>query len=317
MFDYSPTSRNTLNLNRRKFLAAASGLIAAGVLPASALALAGPYSFKHGVFDITVVSDGNFEIPLEIISPDAKPEELRAILGLAVDAKASTTDFSPVVVSSGSEKILFDTGTGGQMGPTAGMIGDNLKAAGIDPGSITRVVYTHLHPDHFWGTLTKEGKPVFANASHHIAENELNFWRAADLASKMPKDMEGMVRNTQGIIAGLKDKFSTFKTGTELIPGVNVIDTNGHTPGHVSFEVAGGDGLILTGDVITVAKVFFAHPDWKFGFDADGGAAAKSRRMVLDMAAVGKKLLLGYHFPYPGLARAEAKDEAFVYVPAS
>jgi glyoxylase-like metal-dependent hydrolase (beta-lactamase superfamily II) len=313
MFEFTSKS---LRLDRRKFLGAASALIAAGVIPRSALALAGPHTFKHGTVDITVLSDGGFEMPIEIISPDAKPEELRAILGLAADAKTSTTDFSPVVVSSGAEKVLFDTGTGGQMGPTAGMIRDSLKAAGMEPDAITKVVYTHLHPDHFWGTLTKEGAPVFAKATHHIAENELNFWGAADLASKLPKDMEGMVKNTQGILAGLKDKFSTFKPGTELVPGVNVIDTNGHTPGHVSFEIAGGDGLILTGDAITVAKVFFAHPDWKFGFDADGAAAAKSRRMLLDMAAAGKKLLLGYHFPYPGLARAEAKDGAFVYVPA-
>jgi hypothetical protein len=35
------------------------------------------------------------------------------------------------------------------------------------------------------------------------------------------------------------------------------------------------------------------------------------------MAASGKKKMLGYHWPYPGLAMAEAKDGAFVYVPAS
>jgi glyoxylase-like metal-dependent hydrolase (beta-lactamase superfamily II) len=98
------------------------------------------------------------------------------------------------------------------------------------------------------------------------------------------------------------------------VPGVGVIDTAGHTPGHVSFELAGGDGLILTGDAITVPTVFFAHPDWAFGFDADGELAGKSRRMLLDNAATGKKLMLGYHWPYPGLGRAEAKDGAYVYV---
>jgi hypothetical protein len=75
--------------------------------------------------------------------------------------------------------------------------------------------------------------------------------------------------------------------------------------------------LILTGDAITVPKVFFAHPDWKFGFDADGEAAGKSRRMLLDMAVSGKKQLLGYHWAYPGIGRAEAKDGAFAYVPGA
>ncbi len=69
---------------------------------------------------------------------------------------------------------------------------------------------------------------------------------APDLASKMPKDMEGMVKTTQGQLAGIKDKVAMFKPGAEVLPGINVLDTAGHTPGHVSFELAGGDGLIIT-----------------------------------------------------------------------
>lgn len=306
----------TLKLSRRKFLAAAAGLVAAGVLPKSAIALAGPHTFKHGTFDLTVVSDGTFDLPIALINGGAKPEDVRAILGLAADAQTNSVEISPLVVRSGSEVILIDTGTGGGMGPTAGMLGQNLKAAAVDPASITKVVYTHAHPDHLWGTLGKDGKPIFANASFHISEDEWNFWTMPDLASKMPKDMEGMVKNTQSQLATLKDKMVMFKPGAELVSGINVIDTRGHTPGHVSFELAGGDGLILVGDVIGVPKVYFANPDWTFGFDADQAGAAKMRRTLLDMAASGKKLMLGYHWPYPGLGRAEAKDGAFTYVPA-
>jgi len=260
------------------------------------------------------VSDGAFELPLEIINKEAKPEDLRVLLGLAADAKTNHMEFSPVVVKSGSDTILFDTGNGpGRDG--AGLLGDSLKAAGIDAASITKVIYTHAHPDHLWGTL-KDGAAVFTNASHHMAESEWNFWSNPDLASKMPEAMQGMVKTTQAQLAGIKDKVAMFKTGAEVVPGINVIDTAGHTPGHVSFELAGGDGLILAGDAITVPAVFFAHPDWHFGFDADGETASKNRRMLLDMAAAGKKLLLGYHWPYPGLGRAEAKDGAFAYVPA-
>ncbi|NJO34098.1 MAG: MBL fold metallo-hydrolase, partial [Rhodospirillales bacterium] len=223
---------------------------------------------------------------------------------------------SPTLVKSGTDLILIDTGTGPGMGKTSGLAADSLKAAGADPAAITKVVYTHAHPDHLWGTLTGDGKPVFANASYHIAEAEWNFWTAADLASKMPKDMAGMVKIIQDQLAAIKDRIVPFKPGAELVPGINILDTAGHTPGHVSFEFAGGDGLILTGDAITVPKVFFAHPEWKFGFDADGDLAGKNRRKLLDMAASGKKQLLGYHWAFPGLGRAEAKDGAFVYVPS-
>ena len=150
-----------------------------------------------------------------------------------------------------------------------------------------------------------------------MAETEWNFWVAPDLAGKMPKDMEGMVKTTQTQLAAIKEKVAMFKPGAEVLPGINVLDTAGHTPGHVSFELAGGDGLIITADAITNPLVFFPHPDWKFGFDADHATAIANRKKLLDMAATGKKKLLGYHWPYPGLGMAEAKDGAYVYVPVS
>ncbi len=308
-------SNDFIRLDRRKFLAAASALIAVGVLPKSALALAGPHTFTHGAFDITVLSDGALELPLSVISPDAKPEDLAALLGLAADAQTNPAEISPVLVSSGTDRILFDTGTGGMMGPGAGgQLVESVKAAGLGPDAITKVIFTHAHPDHLWGTVSADGTHLFPNASYHMAEAEVNFWSASDLATKMPADMTDMVNNTQKQLTAIRDKMATFTPGSEVVPGIAVIDTAGHTPGHVSFELAGGDGLILTGDAITVPAVFFAHPEWKFGFDADGDLAGKNRRMLLDMAAAGKKQMLGYHWPFPGLGRAEAKDGAFVYV---
>jgi glyoxylase-like metal-dependent hydrolase (beta-lactamase superfamily II) len=305
----------TIRLDRRKFLAAAGALVAAGVLPRSVLALSGPHKFTHGSFEISVLSDGIFELPLEVISPDAKPEDIAALLGLAADAKTNPAEISPVLVASGADRILFDTGTGGMMGPNSGgQLVESVKAAGLAPDAITKVIFTHAHPDHLWGTVTGEGAHVFPNASYHMSEAEMNFWSAPDLATQMPADMTEMINNTQKQLTAIQEKMVTFKPGEEIVPGIAAIDTAGHTPGHASFELAGGDGLILTGDAITVPQVFFAHPEWKFGFDADGDLAGKNRRVLLDMAAAGKKQMLGYHWAFPGLGRAEAKDGAFVYV---
>ncbi len=127
----------TIRIDRRKFLGAGAALIAAGVLPKSVFALAGPHNFKHGNFDVTVVSDGSFEMPLEIVNKDAKPEELRALLGLAADAKTNHMEFSPVLVKSGSDVILFDTGNGvGNNG--AGMLVESLKPQASSPARSPR-----------------------------------------------------------------------------------------------------------------------------------------------------------------------------------
>lgn len=317
MFDIAMNGAKHLVLDRRKFLSVAAGLVAAGVIPKSALALAAPYSFKQGAYDVTVVSDGTLLLPFSVVSPDAKPEDLAKLLGAMAQGDKAQFEASPLLLKSGSDVVLLDTGAGGNFGPTMGKIAESLKAAGTDAGAVTKVIYTHAHPDHLWGTLGAEGKPIFANASFHVAETEWNFWVAPDLAGKMPKDMEGMVKTTQTHLAAIKEKVAMFKPGTEVLPGINVLDTAGHTPGHVSFELAGGDGLIITGDAIIYPLVFFPHPDWKFGFDADHDTAIANRKKLLDMAATEKKKLLGYHWPYPGIGMVEAKDGAYVYVPAA
>ncbi len=313
----SANGTKNLVLDRRKFLGIAAGLIAAGVISKDALALAAPYTFKQGAYDVTVVSDGTLLLPLSVVGPEAKPEDLKALLGAMVQGDKAQFEVSPLLLKSGSDVILMDTGVGSAMGPTVGKIAESLKAAGVDPATITKVIFTHGHPDHCWGTLGADGKPVFSNASFHMGEAEWNFWTAPDLASKAPKDMQGMVKGTQAQLAGIKDKINLFKANAEVLPGIIVLDTAGHTPGHVSFELAGGDGLIVTGDAITNPLVFFPHPDWKFGFDADHPTASASRKKMLDIASAGKKKLLGYHWPYPGIGMAEAKDGAYVYVPMS
>ena len=315
MFPISSNSNSTIRLDRRKFMAASAGLIAAGILPKNVMALAGPYMFKQGAYDVTVVSDGTLLLPTSLFDSGGKPEEVIKLLGAMMQGDKAQFEASPLLLKSGSEMILMDTGSGGGFQPTAGKVLESLKAAGVDPSAITKVIFTHAHPDHCWGTIGKDGKPVFSKATFHMGETEWNFWVNPELESKMPKEMGGMVKGTQGQLGALKDQIKLFKTGTEVLPGIMALDTTGHTPGHVSFELAGGDGMIVTGDAITNPMVFFAHPDWKFGFDADHATAIANRKKLLDMASAGKKKLLGYHWPYPGIGMAEKKDGAYAYVP--
>ena len=314
MWNTALTVGNSLVLDRRKFMTLAGGLIAAGVLPREALALAAPYTFKQGAYDVTVVSDGTLMLPIAMIFPDAPVDEVKKLLGAVVDGETAQFQVNVLLLKSGSETILIDTGTGGSFQPSAGTLMESIKAAGSDAGAVTKVIYTHAHGDHIAGTAGKDGLN-FPNATYHMAENEWNFWSPPDLASKMPKEMEGMILGIQSQMTAIKDKVTFFKPGTEIVSGLASIDTAGHTPGHVSFELAGGDGMIITGDAITNAAVYFPHPDWKFSFDADHAAASAARKKLLDMAATGKKKLLGYHWPYPGIGMAEAKDGAWNFVP--
>ena len=302
-------------LDRRKFLAGASALVAIGLLPKNAFALAEQYFIEQGDYTVTVVSDGELTLPLSLF-PDANPEELAKLLGdMAKDTNFLPTA-SPLLLESDNDTILIDTGSGSGFQPTAGKLLASLKLADVEPDAVTKVIFTHAHPDHCWGTIGADGKPLYPNATFYMAEAEWNFWTAKDLLSKMPATMESMVKGTQAQLAVLDGKIKLFKPGAEVVPGIAAIDTAGHTPGHVSFEMAGDDGLIITGDAIVNPNVFFAHPEWKFGFDSDSDTAVKNRRKILEMGSKGKKLLLGFHWPYPGVGHVEEGGEGkYRYVP--
>ncbi|MGL4489846.1 MAG: MBL fold metallo-hydrolase, partial [Rhizobiaceae bacterium] len=171
MFHHSLSKTGSLVLDRRKFLAIAGGLVAAGVLPKSALALAGPHTIKQGVYDLTIVSDGTFMLPLSIVTPDAPADTIMTLLSAQVQGDKAEFQVNVVLLRSGSEVILIDSGTGAGPGaqPTSGKLAESLKAAGTDAASVTKVIYTHAHPDHLWGSSTG-GAITFPKATFHMAE---------------------------------------------------------------------------------------------------------------------------------------------------
>jgi glyoxylase-like metal-dependent hydrolase (beta-lactamase superfamily II) len=305
-----------LMLSRRQLLVGAAVLGTASALPKRLLAAMALHSFKHGDFEVTVMTDGHLLLPANVMAPDAPPEELAALLKAAgMGTEEVQVAASPVLVRAGSDLILFDTGSGAEFQPTVGKLEANLKEAGIDPGAITKVVFTHAHPDHAFGTLTEAGLR-YPNASFYVAGAEWDFWQDPELKSKMPAEMHAFVDGAQKHLTGIKDKVTMVKPGDEIVSGLSVLDTAGHTPGHVSFEFAGGDGFILVGDAIASPAVGFPHPDWRFGFDGIPELAIENRKKLLDKAAGGKMLMLGFHWPYPGIGYAERKDAAYRFVPA-
>jgi glyoxylase-like metal-dependent hydrolase (beta-lactamase superfamily II) len=128
-----------------------------------------------------------------------------------------------------------------------------------------------------WGTAI-EGGLRFPNAAYYSGAAEWDFWNDPDIFNKMPKDMHPFVTGAQTNYGAVKDRVTMLKPGDEVVTGIRALDTAGHTPGHTSFEVAGGEGLIIVGDVLPIPGVYFPHPEWKFGFDAIHEMAIAARQ---------------------------------------
>ncbi|WP_315975090.1 MBL fold metallo-hydrolase [Microvirga yunnanensis] len=213
--------------------------------------------------------------------------------------------------------MLVDTGSGDKFQPTAGRLTANLAVAGIDPASVTKVVCTHAHPDHMGGTLVPGAGLTFPNATYFVSAVEWQFWMDPNYRTTMPDVLHEFARGSQRDLSAVKDRVKLVKPGEDIVTGMRVLDTAGHTPGHISLELAGGEGLIITGDAVTNHIVSFEHPGQKFGFDMQHDVAIANRKALLDRAAKDKIKLLGFHWSDPGVGYAERKDNAYRFVPAT
>jgi glyoxylase-like metal-dependent hydrolase (beta-lactamase superfamily II) len=288
-----------LDLSRRDFvvstgLAAALGLGARlAVSPAFAQKTADPakpfVTYKVGSAEVTAIYDGIWEKAHDpAFIANASIDDVKAAMvkaGLPPDFVS--IPFTVAVVKTGGKTILCDSGTGGQVQPTAGKLMTNMKAAGIDAAKIDTILISHCHPDHIFGLMEKEtNKPVFPNAEIIVSDVEYKFWT----------DPAVIIRQVSG--------------EPEVAPGIRFVSAPGHTPGHRAFHLSSGSSqLMLSNDTAYVPALVVANPGWHGTYDQDAATAEASRRKLLDRVIADKVQICGYHFPFPGAGSIE-KDGA-------
>lgn len=301
------------DLTRRSLLASGAALpLAATALPRTAAAEApmmGASFARHrrfmiGGFEVTTILAGTTprEEPQGIFGMNVSPEEFAAVS----EANFLSTDvaqfyFTPTVVNTGSELILFDTGLNGAA--TTGA----LAAAGYAPDQIDIVVLTHMHGDHIGGMMT-DGAPTFANARYVTGQAEFDHWAGAG--------NEGFNAN----VRPMADQFTFLGDGQDVVTGITGMAAFGHTPGHMVYRLESeGAGLVIFADLANHPVWSLARPDWEVRFDADKAAAAESRRRILGMIAADRTPAVGYHMPFPAVGYvAPGSDGAeFRWVPES
>jgi len=277
------------------------------------------FSFSVGDARLTVVSDGYFRLPTDGLGVNADPAEVQAFLKrhfLSPDLGYSHTNH--LYVEIGDAKVLVDVGSGSRfMADTAGRLMGNLERAGIDPSGITHVVITHAHPDHVWGIIDDFEEAILPDAEHLMGEAEHAFWMQDGLVDRVEPEMQQFVVGAVNSIQTEGVEWTLVQDGHEVVPGLTMFDTPGHTPGHMSLRVDSGDrSLIALGDSMSHAYTNFAHPEWYNGFDADGAQTVATRKRLLDMAAEDRIAVLGYHFPFPGVGHVQRDGDAYRFIPA-
>lgn len=277
--------------------------------------------FKVGDWTVTSIYDGIWEKAHDPgFIKNASVDHTKA----ALKAGGLTDEFVPItftvtVVEKDGKTIMFDSGTGGQLSPKAGLLAkENLKGAGIDADKISTIVVTHFHPDHIFGLMAKDtNAQVFPNAEIVVPEGEYKYWTDAALVDKVPAARQGLVKRIQATLPTWQN-VKQVADGAEAAAGIKAINTNGHTPGHTSYELdSGNTKLIITGDVTNIPALFMKNPGWHAAFDQDAAMAEKTRKDLFTQAVADGATLTGYHWGMPGAGTIEKDGDGFALVPVT
>lgn len=272
-----------------------------------------------GGFSVQTITDGYLTLPSDFPAPAVEAQARKAAMAAAgQEGDTYRSPINVVLVTTPDDKILVDVGSGAHFMSTAGKFVANLEDAGFSREDITKVVYTHAHPDHIWGTLDEFDELTFPEASFHMSEAEHAYWSNEKTIDTLPEDRKAFAVGAKRQIDTLGDKLERHPAGFEVASGVTLVDTAGHTPGHTSVLVTSGDkSFMVLGDALTHPVISFKHPDWQPGADHIKDMAVETRKRLLDQLATDGIPFTAYHLPGGGMGRAEKNGDGYAFVPLS
>lgn len=164
------------------------------------------------------------------------------------------------------------------------LLSDGLATRGLTPADVTDVLLTHAHWDHLSNIM------MFPRARVWIGAGEL------DWARSLPDDAPFMSRLHIDELHRRGADVGRVADGDGILPGIAVIDTPGHTPGHVAYELEAQDGpMIFAGDAV---KNVYELSTGEVDSTLDRSASQASiDRLRARMIATGALLVPGHDVP--------------------
>jgi glyoxylase-like metal-dependent hydrolase (beta-lactamase superfamily II) len=154
--------------------------------------------------------------------------------GFGLNTDQGSFGYSTIsLLQVGSRNIVVDTGPASRRG----LLFKALQTRNLAPDDIDTVILTHLHWDHCQNT------DLFRNARILVHPTELDYARNPNRGDFA---VAWYVAETLD-----KAKIDLISDGDSIADGVSVIDTPGHTKGHISIIVGSGDEeILLAGDAL-------------------------------------------------------------------
>lgn len=256
---------------------------------------------RIGEFECVPLSDGAFRLDGGAMF-GVVPKVLWERRAAADERNRIALGLRPLLVRTGRHTILIDAGAGDKYGPkeleiyrfdARDQLETSLAAAGVRPEDVDLVIATHLHWDHVGGLTTRLDGRVqarFPRARHVVRRGE---WDVATHpnerthASYVADDFVPLLE------AGLVD---FVDEDAEIVPGVRVERTGGHTAHHQIVRIeSGGRVAIFAADVIPTAA--HVDPPWILGYDLYPLDSLAAKKRLVAEAAAGEYVIFFEHDP--------------------
>jgi glyoxylase-like metal-dependent hydrolase (beta-lactamase superfamily II) len=254
-------------------------------------------SFRLGDFELTAFSDGTYFldggaffgiIPKVLWQKKVQADAMNRVV----------TGLNSVLVRTGKQTVLIETGIGNKLGekmqriyePQAKLL-DNLQAGGVSPEEIDVVINSHLHFDHCgWNTMRRDSKivPTFPNATYYAQRGE---WEAAreqrerDAISYIGENYDPLIESGQ---------MRLLEGDAEIVPGISVRIYSGHTRWMqaIMLESHGHKACYISDLVPTTAHLDLT---WGMAFDLYPLETIENKRRFYAEAIPGKWLVMFTH----------------------
>jgi glyoxylase-like metal-dependent hydrolase (beta-lactamase superfamily II) len=256
---------------------------------------------KLGAFDIDPVTDGRFRLDGGAMF-GVVPKVLWEQCCPADDQNRIQLSVTCLVVRAYGKHILVDTGLGDKWDAKyrerfaidrTPPLAESLKKLGLSFDDIHIVINTHLHFDHAGGNTLRQGTqvvPAFPKATYFIQRGEFEEAVRANERTKASYREENFIPIAQ------ERRWEFIDGDAEIVPGVSVMVTHGHTTHHQSVKIESEERVALfLGDLIpTVSHLPLPYI---MGYDLYPLQTLETKRKVLQRACDENWLLVFEHDP--------------------
>jgi glyoxylase-like metal-dependent hydrolase (beta-lactamase superfamily II) len=271
------------------------------------------FRFKVGELDCLAVSDGTYALDASRLFTNAPQHQLREALQRhrlkPYEVRVSETC---LVICTGQQMMLVDTGMGPDQSSTAGRLLQNLKAENIDSLDIDTVVLTHCHGDHIGGLTDAHGNLAFPKARNVMWKDGWDFCISQETRAEIHPDTAKFLDQK---LSPIRDLIELLEEDREIATGIRAVAAPGHQPGHMMLEIASmGEKLLYISDTL-LHPLNLEFPDWYAVYDRNPEQAVAERHELLRRAPAEGFMVHAFHFDFPGLGYIRREERAWQWEP--